>query len=164
MVPVNCPTCGAKTSSIVANCEYCQVELRIEAAAAIAPQEFIGALVKSLEASAQVKATGIERLNPALATSRAKAEVIERFPIPSSLNHLTHFFLFCHGNCKSGMHGTALDAIAWKAKAKAAYEGLRLAALNDAQLTGFLVQFDKVYGSASEVKGVRGFLRSVFGL
>ena len=63
------------------------------------------------------------------------------------------------------MSGDAIIKEAWQAKARSAYERLRLASLNNPQLTQFIAPFDSIYGVQSgKAKGVLGgILGKIFG-
>jgi hypothetical protein len=54
---------------------------------------------------------------------------------------------------------------AWKAKASAAYQALRLATLNNPQLATFIAPFDQIYGiqSGQGSKGLLGGFGKLFG-
>jgi hypothetical protein len=166
MQQINCPTCGAKTNSLIANCEYCGIEIKRAEESKITPQEMIHALTKRIQ-----EAKGISDW----ATSgQGTAEAIGLFPLPTDTNLLAQFFLFCHGNV--GEEVGVMTSIfkktwtdnkrpAWKAKASAAYQALRLATLNNPQLATFIAPFDQIYGvqSGQGNKGVLGGIGKLFG-
>jgi hypothetical protein len=138
--------CGARTSSVIANCEYCGIEINRAAESKITPHEMTNALTKRI-----ADAKGIANV---FSGGECVAEAIVSFPLPTEINLLTQFFLFCHGNVREGYFFSVIDArnperAAWRAKAKAAYQALRLASLNNPQLTSFLAPLDKIYGVQS---------------
>lgn len=146
MLQINCPTCGAKTDSVISNCEYCGIE--IAKVQELSPREYMKALTRSLhEAKVKMKAEmGSEY------SEMADGETVERtmltaFPIPSDIPTLTEFFIFCHGNVQGGLAGIGQTSGAWRSKAKAAYDRLRLASLNNPQLTSFLNDFKSTYSA-----------------
>ncbi|MBP6507064.1 MAG: hypothetical protein KA257_05820 [Opitutaceae bacterium] len=157
MTHSNCPTCGAKVSAVIANCEYCGTELK--RAAQLSTDEYIGALKRSID-EYRKRATEADDDDGELYPGKAaEAKAIGMFPLPSEISLLTEFFAFCHGNCKTGL-GAWGDEVndAWKAKAKAAYTRLRLASLNNPQLTGFLEEFKATYSNDAPKKGLFGRL------
>jgi hypothetical protein len=98
MTEISCPTCGAKSNSIVANCEYCGVE--IANAQNLKPEEYISAMGRAM-----VKA----RENAGwFSGNKDEAEIaaLKAFPIPTEIQTLTAFFMFCHGNQKRRGHMT----------------------------------------------------------
>ena len=160
MSKVNCPTCGANVSAVVANCEYCGSELK--RTAQLSPDDYIAALKRSIEEYRR-KAKDEEADNDdgePFPVKAAEAKAIGMFPLPSEISLLTEFFVFCHGNCKTGWDAWGDKVVdAWKAKAKAAYTRLRISSLNNPQLTGFLEEFKATYSdSAPKKKGLFGGL------
>lgn len=139
MSQINCPTCGAKTDSIIANCEYCGVEF--VKAQTLTPQEYIAAVGRAI-AIAQNKAG-----SSLLAKDEADSTTLMSIPIPSDIPTLTAFFMFCHGNVKGGFDGWNPGQKAWAAKAKGSYDMLRLASLNNPQLSSFLEEFKSSYSA-----------------
>ncbi len=129
----NCPTCGASTSSVVAHCEYCGTELSGDAK--LSPQEHVAALAKAFASA--------DRYSPS-----DQQAAIAAMPIPTDLQVGLAFFLYCHGNVKDGLEGSDPTNIAWRYKAKVAYDSLRLAALNNSQLSEFLRDFQEMYSAA----------------
>ena len=136
----NCPTCGAKISSIVANCEYCGAELSKSAEGKLSSQEIIEALNRRI-----ANCRGI------LERDEQKAAAISAFVLPSDLQTLAEVFLYFHGNVRTGSNAWG-DPVcdAWKGKAKSAYERLRLASLNNSQMTQFIAPFDVLYGTSAK--------------
>ena len=164
MTERTCPTCGASTSSLIANCEYCGIELHRSEQRAISPEEHIGALRKRLEACSMATPTGAFKLNKQVFLRKKMAEVIEMFPIPTDIQLLSNFFVYCHGNSGDPFWQMSDPAsLAWRSKASAAYQALRLASLNNPQLAGFLAPFDQVYGIRPKAGGIKGFLSKLFG-
>ena len=169
MSQINCPTCGAKTSSVIANCEYCGIEIKRAAESKITPQEMTDALTKRIQACRGWWPP----------KNQKQAEVIHAFPLPTDVNLLAQLLMFCHGNIKGrvdmGIFGNLMgfgssaemvpDQQAWKAKACALYQALRLAALNNPQLTTFLAPFDQIYGiqASQGHKGLAGVLGKIIG-
>jgi len=149
----NCPTCGAKTSAAIANCEYCGVE--IKKADQLTPKDYISALAHSIDEYKRKARSSDDTYNEAIDGEKATANAIGMFPIPSDVSLLTEFFMFCHGNVKEGFEGMQADNKAWRAKAKAAYDKLRLASLNNPQISSFLDDFKAYYSSEAMKKDAR---------
>ena len=144
MTTINCPTCGAKTNSVVSNCEYCGIEIKRAAESQITAQEMLNALTKRIS-----DCPGIGSFK-----SRNQAEAIANFVLPSDIGLLAEFLVFCHGHAPTDafnkyMSGQFMTKEAWQAKARSAYERLRLASLNNPQLSSYLAPFDKIYGMHS---------------
>lgn len=158
MSQINCPTCGAKTNSVIANCEYCCVE--ISRPAQLNPQDYVKALAHSIEeAKRKAKAEGdfSGMWSEWIDGKPIEVRMIKNFPIPSDISTLTEFFIYCHGNVQTGIESMSADSGAWSSKAKAAYDRLRLASLNAPQLSSFLEEFKSSY-SADAMKA-RGKLQ-----
>jgi|ERR1017187_4374643 hypothetical protein len=131
MQEINCPACGAKTSSVIANCEYCGIE--IPKIGQLTPQEYIKALSHRLERAGEDDYL------------KGRDNAIKGFPIPSDIPTLTDFFIFCHGNTERGIDRETGESGCWLNKAKAAYDRLRLASLNNPQLMSFLEEYKSTY-------------------
>jgi hypothetical protein len=135
---INCPTCGAKADSVVANCEYCGIEFA--RAKLLTPQEFVAAVGR------------------AISSSYDEAETIRTIPIPSDVPTLMAFFMFCHGNLS---HNPANfyndDQSAWRAKAKSSFEMLLLASSENPKISKFLEQFKSTYSDAGIKEGRKAY-------
>jgi len=135
---INCPTCGAKADSIVANCEYCGIEFA--RAKLLTPQEFVEAVGRSVSSSYEAD------------------EAIRSIPIPSDVPTLMSFFMFCHGNLS---HNPANfyddDQSAWRAKAKSSFEMLLLASSENPKISKFLEQFKSKYSDAGIKEGGKAY-------
>ena len=131
MSQMNCPTCGAKTNSVAANCEYCGVEIAKKSV--LSPQEYIQALGRCLE---NVGRKEYEEVNGKENAIRA---AIQLFPIPSDLPCLIEFFTFCSSNDRfiNEFDTSSLEKeqiLAWRGKAAATYQRLQFAAMNNPRL------------------------------
>lgn len=123
---INCPTCGAKADSVVANCEYCGIEFA--RAKLLTPQEFVAAVGR------------------AISSSYDEAETIRTIPIPSDVPTLMAFFMFCHGNLSHNpLEFRNSDQSAWRAKARASFDMLRLASSENPKISKFLEEFKSTY-------------------
>ena len=145
---------------MIANCEYCGVELK--RGAQLSPDDYIAALKHSIEEYRRKAEEADDDDGELYPGKAAEVKAIGMFPIPSEISLLTEFFVFCHGNCKTGFY-TLGDEVnnAWKSKAKAAYARLRLSSLNNPQLTGFLEEFKATYSDAAPKK--KGLFGGLFG-
>lgn len=128
---INCPTCGAKADSVVANCEYCGIEFA--RAQSLTPQEFVAAVGRSV-----------------LSYPSYEADVpIKAIPIPSDVPTLMAFFMFCHGNLSDNIIEFHFpDQSAWRAKARASFDMLRLASSENPKISKFLEEFKSTYSDA----------------
>ncbi len=123
---INCPTCGAKADSIVANCEYCGIEFK--RTQSLTPQEFVAAVGR------------------AVSSYTLREEGITIIPIPSDVPTLMAFFMYCHGNLSYNPdYFNASDQSAWRSKAKASFEMLRLASSENPKISKFLLQYERIY-------------------
>ena len=123
---INCPTCGAKADSVVANCEYCGIEFA--KAQSLTPQEFVAAVGR------------------AISSSYDEAETIRTIPIPSDVPTLMAFFMFCHGNLSHNpLEFRNSDQSAWRAKAKSSFEMLVLVSSENPKISKFLEEFKSTY-------------------
>lgn len=142
---------------MIANCEYCGSELR--PTAQLSPDAHIAALRRSIEEYKRKAKEDDDCADELFPLKAAEVKAIGMFPIPSDLSLLTEFFVFCHGNCRTGFDSWGDEVNnAWKAKAKAAFARLRLASLNNPQLAGFLEEFKANYSDAAPKKGLFGRL------
>lgn len=125
---INCPTCGAKADSVVANCEYCGIEFA--RAQSLTPQEFVAAVGRSVLSYPSYEAD----------------EPIKAIPIPSDVPTLMAFFMFCHGNLSHNpLEFRNSDQSAWRAKARASFDMLRLASSENPKISKFLEEFKSTY-------------------
>jgi hypothetical protein len=145
MSQVNCPTCGAKTDSVISNCSYCGIE--ISKVQEISPDEYIAAIGHAL-----ITAKNNCKSKYDHEKEQAMLDVLQSIPIPSDVKRLTAFFMYCHGNVKVGFDGMDNATPVWRTKAKAAYDGLRLASLNNPQLSSYLDDFKSMYSTEAMKK------------
>ena len=141
MSQINCPACGAKTSSVVANCEYCGIEIaRVNKLSA---EEYMASIQKRLDAITN------EEFKFDHHKTKAQTEAIMLLPLPSSTEALVGLFTYCHG------HNQIFNALgdgppaeiikAWRGKATSAYDRLRVISLNNPQLSEFLKEYSGTY-------------------
>lgn len=146
MKTINCPTCGAKTNSVAAHCEYCEIE--IEVCQSISPEEYVAGLRKCFETASNKK------YNELFGKDDAQLDVVAGFPVPSNLQLLMAFFSFCASNDQEIEDPTTTDGKlvrAWRGKAAAAYQQLQFASMNDPRLTEVLrMQADRYSPNALE--------------
>lgn len=137
----SCPTCGAKKSVLIAACAYCGVEVTHDRE--LGREEYLQALVASIDNKVR------ERLGPdadEFDRQDARVEAIRELPIPSETQTCAAFLFFCHSNV-SPSYEAEDESDAWKGKAKAAYDSLRLATLNDPQIGRFLEDYRSIYSA-----------------
>lgn len=143
MSSISCPTCGAINSSVISNCEYCGVEF--SKAQELTPQEFVTAIGKAI---VKVRnSTG--RFSNRFDKDEAEETAMKAIPIPSDIPTLTAFFMYAHGNFPKEKMIRSHSEEAWRLKTKAAYDMLRLASLNNPQLTNFLEEYRDTYSEAA---------------
>jgi hypothetical protein len=137
---INCPTCGAKADSVVANCEYCGIEFA--RAQSLTPQEFVAAVGRSVLSYPSYEAD----------------EPIKAIPIPSDVPTLMAFFMFCHGNLSDNpIEFRNPDQSAWRAKARASFDMLRLASSENPKISMFLEEFKSTYSDAGIKEGSKAY-------
>ena len=133
---INCPTCGAKADSVVANCEYCGIEFA--KAQSVTPQEFITAVARAIN------------------TYTFRHEGITIVPIPNDVPTLMSFFIYCHGNISYNPdYFSDPDQEAWRSKAKASFEMLRLASSENPKISKFLSQYERIYSEEGMEKTLK---------
>ena len=133
---MNCTTCGAQINSVIKNCEYCGTE--IENKTVLSPTEYVAAIGRALM-------TAESKHKFQSDAERAKISTLEQIPIPMDIPTLTAFFMFCHSNTRTGLESQSPLPLAWQGKAKSAYDMLRLASINNSQLSSFLAEFKDRY-------------------
>ena len=135
---INCPTCGAKADSVVANCEYCGIEFA--KAQSLTPQEFVAAVGR------------------AISSSYDEAETIRTIPIPSDVPTLMAFFIYCHGNISLAPEEFLdFDQSAWRAKAKSSFEMLVLVSSENPKISKFLEQYKSTYSDEGIKEGRKAY-------
>jgi len=178
MSQLNCPTCGAKTSSVVANCEYCGVEIaRVNT---LSVDEYMASIQRRLDNCSSKDFNSVRRgiadiMMRQSAAQRAKtlalAETICLLPLPSNTEALLALFSYCNGHDQPIGFGTRSEKkeeiLAWRGKALAAYERLRVMALNNPQLSDYLKGYAGKYSPEAIAKqgsqGLLGGLGKLFG-
>ncbi len=142
MQHINCPTCGAKTNQVILNCEYCGSTLTPNST--LKPSDYIEALQRRLDSIQQSDSPDSDKHDEQLSA-------IRMFTMPSEIQCLIEFLTFCDGNAV--MENTDFDSeqaeliSAWKGKATAAYNKLRIASVNNPDITSFLKDYSSRYSA-----------------
>ncbi len=128
MQQISCPTCGAKTSQYVENCEYCGINL--SKSSNISVDEYISAISNSIS---DIK------------NKSAVEDFIYNIPIPNGMDKQLSLFNLMN----SGVTGGEFTSARYM-KARGLYDSLRLASIGDYSVASYLTSFQNKYSQEAQ--------------
>jgi hypothetical protein len=160
----NCKICGAPRDPIDLNCKYCGTAFENKN---ITGETYIDALRTILEkidekesnksafhqAAEGVVSAFKKQRSPAM---QAKLNAIATFAMPTDIESLLQFFMFCHGNASVHVswddEAGSLEKEAWTGKAKMAFGQLKFLGASNTSISGRMQEYESIYGANARRK------------